>query len=460
MKNKIKNIIVIIAVTFLLSGCVKDSFDIPVADCVSPDLIKNKEVSAIYSLATATAVEYTTDDIIEAIVTSSDEGGNFFKTLSLLSIDGTRGFSIAIDDYNMYTKKLQPGKKVYIKMKGLYFVNPSSNAKGLLIGAKPTSTQIVDRIPELEYNKFIIPSCTIVDEESIVKKLSLAQLNNDAYINALVEVDNVEFENEGATYGNKPSDAFDKNENITDGVTSFVTRTSKFASFSGNPFPVGRGKIRGVLTKFGNTYQLIIREERDVKLNGPRIDYWLPIVGNNIQYLAAFTENFESYTAGTGTAGQNNFPKYINDPVIGTKTWRCRAITGTGATKYIEMSSFGSPLQNNRALFIVPVKMTGTNKLSFKTRASFFTGNSLKVYYSTNYIPGSNVDTATLINITSNFSLSDDSNSNFNSSIPSGGSAYTLPNVGNGFIIFEYTGSGVSTPAMTTNFGIDDITVN
>jgi hypothetical protein len=464
MKNKIINIFLLLLTTAFFLSCVNDSFNDQLTyDCVAPTLVKTKEVQDIYAATPATGIptKYTNDDVIEAIVTSSDEGGNFFKTISLLSTDGTRGFSILIDEYNLYTKKLQPGKKVFVKMKNLYHALPTSGTKGLLFGGAPigTSTDLT-RISVFEYGKFIIPTCTVVDEETIVKHLTLAQLNNDAYLNALVEVDNVEFENEGATYGNNPDVQFDKNENITDGVTSFVTRTSKFSNFAGSLLPLGRGKIRGVLTKFGSTYQLSIRNERDVKLNSPRVDYWLPIVGNNIQYLTAFTENFESYTAGTGNAGQNNFPKYINDPVVGTKTWRCRAITGSGATKYIEMSSFGSPLQNNRVLFIVPIKMTGTNKLSFKTRASFFTGNPLKVYYSTNYTPGSTIDTATLVDITNKFFLSNGSNSNFNSSIPSGGSAYTLPNIGNGFIVFEYTGSGVATPALTTNFGIDDIVIN
>jgi hypothetical protein len=109
---KIKNIIVVIAIATLLSSCVNDNFDTPMANCVSPDLVKNKEVSDIYSLANAAAVEYTNDDIIEAIITSSDEGGNFFKTLSLMATDGTRGFSITIicilKNYNLakkYTSK-------------------------------------------------------------------------------------------------------------------------------------------------------------------------------------------------------------------------------------------------------------------------------------------------------------------------------------------------------------------
>lgn len=39
---------------------------------------------------------------------------------------------------------------------------------------------------------------------------------------------------------------------------------------------------------------------------------------------------------------------------------------------------------------------------------------------------------------------------------------YTLPTTitGKGFFIFYYTGSGISTPAVTTNMQIENITVN
>jgi Family of unknown function (DUF5689) len=455
---KIKNIIVVIAIATLLSSCVNDNFDTPMANCVSPDLVKNKEVSDIYSLANAAAVEYTNDDIIEAIITSSDEGGNFFKTLSLMATDGTRGFSISIDDYNMYTKKLQPGKKVYIKMKGLYYANPSSGTKGLAIGAKPTSTQTVDRISAFEYEKFIISTCTLVNEETIVKHLTLAQLNNDAYLNALVEVDNVEFESEGATYGNKPESDFDKNENITDGVTSFVTRTSKYSNFAGSILPSGRGKIRGVLTKFGSAYQLIIRNERDVKLNSPKVDYWPPIVGNAIVFSGTLNEPFTSYAVNL-----TNFPKYINDNKVSIKYWQLKQFpTTTAGNKYIEMSSFSSGSGfNAKTYFFIPVDFTAANTFTFKEEMRFYKGGTpLQVYYvkSADYTSGSEINLANFTNITTSFNsitypAIEDSENAFNSA-----GIYSIPPTltGNGYFVFEYTG----TATLTSTVQIDDIVIN
>ena len=96
----------------LCFSCVNDSYNTPKFDCVNPNLAKNKEVAAIYKLATATTKAYTEDDIIEAYVISSDEGGNFFKSMYLQSTDGSVGFNLSIDEANLYTKNFPPGRKV------------------------------------------------------------------------------------------------------------------------------------------------------------------------------------------------------------------------------------------------------------------------------------------------------------------------------------------------------------
>jgi Family of unknown function (DUF5689) len=461
MKNKIKNIVMLSFLSASVLSCVNDSFDNPLltAECVSPSLTKTKEVQDIYNATPFGGTpQYTADDVIEAIVTSSDEGGNFFKTISLMSTDGTRGFSVSIDEYNLYTKNLQPGKKVFVKLKDLYTSRPTGGAGGLNFGGAPSgSFNTLARIPVLEYEKFIIPTCTTVDEETIVKRLTLAQLNNDAYLNALVEVDNVQFESEGTTYGNKPTDPSDKNENISDGITSFVTRTSKFSNFAGSILPLGRGKIRGVLTKFNSTYQLIIRNERDVKLTGTRLDFAPPIVGNATVFSGTLNEPFTSYL----TTNQTNFPKYINDAYVSSRYWQLKTFSGN---KYIEMSSFNggsNPGVPAKTYFFIPVDFTAANAITFKEEIRFYKGGApLQVYYvkSSDYVPGSVINLANFTNITAGFTgitypAIDGTENAFNSA-----GTYAIPPslTGNGYFVFEYTG----TTTLTTTVQIDDIIVN
>ena len=152
MIHLIKYIFIFLAALGLFSACVNDTFDIPVqANCVSPELTKTKEVSAIYPVATKTTATYPADDIIEAYVISSDEGGNFYKSMYFQAVDGTKGFNLSVDEVNAYSKNLHPGKRVFLKLKGLAFANPTTNAKGLIFGAPPTEQYSVDRLSALTY---------------------------------------------------------------------------------------------------------------------------------------------------------------------------------------------------------------------------------------------------------------------------------------------------------------------
>jgi len=457
-KSIFKNIFTLALTVISLSSCVNDdSYDVPENALQTYDLTSTIAVNQI--VATSTPVLYTANDIIEAYVTSSDEKGTFYKSISFQDLKNTsatiKGFSVPLNITTLYGKGFTPGRKVYIKLKGLYVANVFGS---LQIGSLFEGS--IGRIGEDVWQNHLFPSGTIVPESELVRPFSLSAAYTDANQNTLVDLSPVQFDESSInrTYYDVDSGGGATNHAIiaTSGGTNRILRMSSFCPFSGKTVPSGSGTIRGVLTKYDTDFQFIIRYESDFKLNSPRVDVFPPIVGNSIQYLGAFTENFESYTAGSATTGQNNFPKYTNDPAVGSKTWRTRSSSGT---KYIEMSSFGNPVENNRTLFVVPVDMTAANNLSFKTRTNFYNGETLKVYYSTNYTPGTDINTATLVNITSNFTFS---TANTSTATFTNSGVYAIPSsiTGNGFFIFEYKGSGLSSPALTTNMQIDDIVVN
>ena len=60
-----------------------------------------------------------------------------------------------VDEVNAYTKNFQPGKKVFLKIKGLAYANPTSFGVGLIFGAAPTEQYAVDRLSSLEYQKHL-----------------------------------------------------------------------------------------------------------------------------------------------------------------------------------------------------------------------------------------------------------------------------------------------------------------
>jgi len=465
MKNL--KLVLTTAIFAILISCVNgDDYNAPNLSGKCIDIAATKSVQDIAALANTSAQLYTNPDFIEAYVTSSDEGGNFFKSISLISLDGTRGFTMPIDSYNLFTK-FEPGRKVTIDMQGrhFHFKNQISSFEigSLFNNDTPAilTDDVVGRISGVEYEKIILRSCTKVDENTFVKNLTIVQAKNNQYLNMLIEFDAVQFTDAslGKKYFDTTLNSFGgaTNHSITDAAGNRVDlRVSSFANFSGNLIPSGNGKIRGVMTKFGSGYQFMIRTLNDVKLTNSRLEIDLnpPLVGTAITYNATLNEPFTSYTA----SNQQAFPKYINDAATGSRYWQRKAF---GGNTYLQMSSFGGTPEANRSLFIVPINMTAASTLSFRSKTGFNNGAVLRVYYTTNYVPGGSIAAATLVNITSSFTISNGPSSGFPSpDVFTNSGIYNIPAgvIGNGFFVFEYIGNGSGGP--TTTMQIDDIVIN
>jgi hypothetical protein len=265
-------ILIVISLVAIVTGCVNsDEYGTPDLSLECVNLTATKAVSDITSTATSTATIYPNDDIIEAYVTSSDEGGNFFKSISFQPVDGTVGFSVPVDSYNLFNE-FEPGRLVYINMKDRYvMIKHSATLIGSLYEAE------VGRISGVEYKNIIKRSCTKVDENDIVKHLSIAEAKNNQIINSLVELDKVQFTDAslGKTFFDRSMNAFSTwtatNHLIVDenGAT-IIVRFSEFANFSSKLIPSGNGKIRGVLSKYNSDFQFMVRTINDIDLTNPR----------------------------------------------------------------------------------------------------------------------------------------------------------------------------------------------
>src|SRR6476620_2381501 len=86
MKINILTVSGLLAIALNLSGCAENDFNDPANTCIETTWVKTKEVSQIVAMATSTPTKYTSDDVIEAYVTSNDERGNFYKTVHLQTL--------------------------------------------------------------------------------------------------------------------------------------------------------------------------------------------------------------------------------------------------------------------------------------------------------------------------------------------------------------------------------------
>lgn len=463
MKNTIiKSILSLFTIAILMSSCVNsDTYGVPENTLQTYELTPTKTVTEIAALNTSsTPLLITSDEIIEAYVTSSDEKGNFYKSISFQDFKNTsaaiKGFSVPVNITTLYGKGFIPGRKVFINLKGLYIAKIYGS---LQIGGLYEGT--IGRIPENVWQNHLFPSSTVVPESDLVREMTVATAFDDNNQNTLIDLKPVQFEESSInrTFYDVDSGGGATNHAIvaTTGGTSRILRISSFAPFSGNKVPDGSGKIRGVLTKYDTDFQFMIRYENDIKFTNVRFDTTLSLGGTAIQYLGAFSENFESYDPSTKT-----FPKYINDVFKGTRYWATESFS---SNKYLKLSAFSSNSdfqeQNNQTYFIVPVDFTAANTMSFKTQDRFNVGDVLKVYYSTNYIPLGDIRNATLIDITSNFIIASGTTGSASQAFKNSG-PFNFPTslTGNGFIIFEYTGGYSFNPDLTTTMHIDDIVIN
>lgn len=447
MKTRFIKSLAIFSLTLVLfSGCVQDDSNAKDAESgiITYDLTATKTVQDIIAANTTSApVQYTADDIIEAYVTSSDETGTFYNSISLQNIptNATQPVGLSVTaNFSSYSRGFTPGRKIYIKMKGLYTAIVDGSLK---IGALFEGQ--IGRISENEWQNFLFPSATQVSENDMVRTLTLATAASNANLNTLIEIDNVQFTDSSLsrTYFDVDSGGSATNHNIVDvnGGTTRFFRVSQFALFAYQKVPAGRGKIRGVMTKFGSDFQFLVRHQNDVKLTNPR----------TYIFNSTLNENFESYAL-----NQKAFTKYLNFAGVGTKDWLIKSVN---SSKCIQMSAFGGTLENNKSYFVVPVNFTDANSMSFQVDIDFLsTALGLKVYRSMDYEPGKKIAQSTLFDITSNFTLP---NTNTTAFQPSG--VYNFPTsvTGNGYIIFEYTGSNINGPNLnTTNCNIDNIVIN
>lgn len=430
----------------ILGGCANDPTEIPKLSCNQPDFPVNKTVENIQQTSAEIVAQYPYDDVIEAYVVSSDENGNFFKTISLqtLATETTPavGCSVPVDATNLYVD-YRIGNKVYIKLKNQY---TDLYYGGLRIGSLYVNAYNqggVGRLSQNDYKKILNASCTNVKEEQLVHAIDLGEIN-DSHLNTLIELSDVQFTEAaiGRHYYEETNDVGGAtNWNLVDkNGNQLIFRTSSYADFSKNIVPEGSGKVRGVLTKYASDYQLIARKESDVQMSETR----------NIPF---FVEDFQSVSDGTNLS----LPGWSNIIEAGAIVWK-GGITSTNG--YAEFAITGTKVASNIVWLISPkIDMdTHTNeRLSFRTAQHHLDVdsplNTLKAYVSTNF-DGANIKTATWIPISARIPTQTTPWYEFIGSGAIDLSGYS----GKINIAFKYIGSGKDV-ALDGAFMVDDVNI-
>lgn len=445
--NFIKFTLFLAIAASLFTGCVNDDdYATPPLGCIETTLVKNKEVATVPG--TAVVTQYATDDVIEAYVTSSDEEGNFYKSISFQTLDGSKGFSVPVDVTSTFTN-FEPGRKVLIKLKDQYtdVSNGSLRIGGIFVSS--TGVASVGRLNAFQYKTVLNRSCTVIKEDDLTRTLTINQAKQDANINTLIDIDMVQFSDAAITtsYYNAAQDLGGATNHLltdSDGNT-VIFRTSSFANFAAKPVATGRGKVRGVMTKFGSDFQFVARTESDIQLTGARL---VPI----------FSQNFESIST-TGNGANVALAGWSNVSMNGgAEKWEARLFS---SNKYAQFSPFGvspaEPAVDTRLITpAINLNATTTEFLRFGSKIGFANGVAVTAWISTNYSGAGTaaaVNAATWVQLPAVFAPQ---SSTFPANFTSSGNLDLSSYTGNAYISFRYVGSS---SGITSTYQIDNIEV-
>ena len=324
--------------------------------------------------------------IFDGYVVSSDEGGNFYKTISFQDKpeNPTIGLQVGLNKSMNYAD-FPVGTHIRIKANGMLLgKDPVSNV--LQIGLADPNYAI-GRIPQSIIGRYIAGVCNGSGLE-IVKitptEVNLADIKKEKYINTLVTVKNAQFStidaNNVAQIGlslmNKDaSNTFvDTNRTIEDQYGGkAIIRTDGFFKGSSYKIPDAHGDITFVVSRYGtssSSWQNIIRDLNDLKLTTPGRLTLAPTI---------FNEEFPAnYLTANGWTAYN---------VAGSQVWGTTNFGNPAPSAYIS----GLGALNEDWLISKSISLTGYSayKFYFETDVRY-AGNPLEVYVTTDTYSGGN----------------------------------------------------------------------
>ncbi len=434
-----RKILILLSVVFIAS-CVDHTFDEPPG--FSPEVVEaNASVGDLLDRWIPESFVQVTDELtFKARVVANDESGNFYKQLVLQ--DETGGIQVRLDAIGLFNE-FPIGREVAVKCKDLYI----SDFQGLpqLSAAEGSGADISSiAIPEPLIPEFVFN--TTSTEEVAAEVIGVNQTSDDL-INTLVKFENVQF-----TVGSvaKPladaANQFSLNHDIEDcNENQVLLRTSGFASFASETTPPGKGSIEGILSKFRDDYQLLIRDYSAIQMDGERCGDGGEDPINTGDPVDDVDEDFQAQSDNQDVA----ITEWSNIAVKGSRLWRAREFDGN---VYAQATAFNDNNDEMEAWLITPrVKFDSPMEMELKTAQAFYNHKGLSVWFSKDF-DGSNVASATWEEL----ELTIASSSNGDHTWVESGTIDLSSISGEAYIGFKYEGNPANG---TTSYRIDDVKI-
>ena len=332
--------------------------------------------------------------IIEGIVVSSDEAGNFYKRL-VIQDEGNdtgemRGIILMID-LRAYFTRYELGRKVYVRMAGL-----SIRGKQGVYELGYRRMGEMSAIPESLLDRFIVRSDFRANLETQVSKTSDL---NEYRLNTRIKIRQVQFEEPdlGKTFAGEPYDSYNalRPLRICNDEAPIFLSTSIYADFKSELLPDAVFDLEGILSReYEGQLVLIVNSPEDFILTGesrcnrdylscePSADEETGQIISGPSKQAIFYEDFEQITSTKGIeeAGWTNLNRHY-----GTGQFVKRS---SNDNTFVRISSYGTQ-ESVVDVWLVspPVELDRSNEeeLTFLTRATFHEGRLLTVWITGDY---------------------------------------------------------------------------
>ena len=288
MKN-IKYLLMLVLACSLVTGCMDDDWDTPNAEALNKAYgnqeIAETNVITIGSLkeqyesvinASTNSYEQITEDVqIKGRVVGNDIGGNIYNEVSI--DDGTGAILICISQGGLFSY-LPVGQEIVVDLKGLYIGGYGKQAEIGMPYTNAKGNSYVSRMSRILWNKHFKLTGVADASKVVAEEFDLSKRTKEEYFTAnngkLMTIKNVEFTNADGKTTFAPSEEKDAANSVNRGLTQdgkklstdkIVVRTSTYADFAAKQLPTGKLNITGVFTRYRTTWQILIRDERDIQ---------------------------------------------------------------------------------------------------------------------------------------------------------------------------------------------------
>lgn len=288
MKN-IKYLLMLVLACSLFTGCMDDDWDTPNAEALNKAYgnqeIAETNVITIGSLkekyesvinASTNSYEQITEDVqIKGRVVGNDIGGNIYNEVSI--DDGTGAILICISQGGLFSY-LPVGQEIVVDLKGLYIGGYGKQAEIGMPYTNAKGNSYVSRMSRILWNKHFKLTGVADASKVVAEEFDVSKRTDEEYFTAnngkLMTIKNVEFTNADGKTTFAPSDEKDAANSVNRGLSqngkpiatsSIVVRTSSYADFAAKQLPTGKLNITGVFTRYRTTWQILIRDERDIQ---------------------------------------------------------------------------------------------------------------------------------------------------------------------------------------------------